>query len=283
MLAPGVVASLIAPEELRAASFIVTLYGDVVEPRGGLLWMGALVEVCGLVGVSETRARTAVSRLVAAGRLEGTRVGRRSYYRLTPEARTEFAAAATLIYAPPPPAGWAFVIDPSPADEARLLAAGFAAIAPGVLLGQDAGAPASGVRFRAAPDGEAAGLQALAAARWDLAAPAAAYAAFRDRFGALAGALDPPPGDEACFVARTLLVHAFRAAVLRDPRLPAEALPRDWPEPAARALFADLYARLSPAADSFVSRTFANLDGPLPVETGATRRRLDALAAAAAP
>ena len=71
--------------------------------------------------------------------------------------------------------------------------------------------------------------------------------------------------------------------MLRDPRLPAEALPDDWPERRARALFADLYARLSPRADSFVSRTFANLDGPLAAETEATRRRLDVLVAAAAP
>ena len=101
------VAALVEPGELRAASFIVTLYGDVVEPRGGLLWMGTLVEVCALVGISETRVRTAVSRLVAAGRLEGTREGRRSYYRLTEAARREFAAAAALVFAPPPrPAGW---------------------------------------------------------------------------------------------------------------------------------------------------------------------------------
>ncbi len=65
------VAALVEPGELRAASFIVTLYGDVVEPRGGLLWMGTLVEVCALVGISETRVRTAVSRLVAAGPARG--------------------------------------------------------------------------------------------------------------------------------------------------------------------------------------------------------------------
>ena len=62
-------------------------------------------------------------------------------------------------------------------------------------------------------------------------------------------------------MARTLLVHAFRAVVLRDPRLPAEALPGDWPEAPARALFARLYGELSPAANSFVAQVFASLDG----------------------
>ena len=101
------IAALVGQGELRAAGFIVTLYGDVVEPRGGLLWMGTLVEVCGLVGISETRVRTAVSRLVAAGRLEGMRAGRLSYYRLTEAARREFAEAAALVFDPPPrPARW---------------------------------------------------------------------------------------------------------------------------------------------------------------------------------
>ena len=131
------VAALVEPGELRAAGFIVTLYGDVVEPRGGLLWMGNLVEVCALVGISETRVRTAVSRLVAAGRLEGMRDGRRSYYRLTEAARREFAAAAALVFAPPPrPAGWLIA-----EGEA---APGFAALGGGLMIGPDAGAPPAG-------------------------------------------------------------------------------------------------------------------------------------------
>ena len=105
----------------------------MVEPRGGLLWIGTLIEVCGLVGISETRVRTAVSRLVAAGRLEGMRAGRLSYYRLTEAARGEFAAAVALVFAPPPrPPGWLVAEGEAP---------GFAALGGGLLIGPDA-APA---------------------------------------------------------------------------------------------------------------------------------------------
>ena len=52
----------------RAPAFLVTLYGDVVEPRGGTLWMGSLIECCAMHGLSESLVRTAVSRLVGAGR-----------------------------------------------------------------------------------------------------------------------------------------------------------------------------------------------------------------------
>ena len=148
--AAGTIQRLLDGERLRAASFIVTVYGDVVEPRGGLLWMGTLVEVCALAGISETRVRTAVSRLVAAGRLEGTRVGRRSYYRLTPAAGAEFAAAAerSSRRRPPPTAGWSRSRrrrrrgGASPAASRRS--------APGLLLGPDRGErPADGFVFRA--------------------------------------------------------------------------------------------------------------------------------------
>jgi phenylacetic acid degradation operon negative regulatory protein len=269
-------ADLLDALPLRAASFIVTVYGDVVEPRGGLLWMGTLVEICGRVGISETRVRTAVSRLVAAGRLEGTRAGRRSYYRLTVPARREFGAAAELIFGAPPPAyGWLIAVlgeaTPPP---------GFAPLAPGVALGPDHGrAVDAEILFAACALRGGPELRRVATRLWDLDGLAAEQSAFLARFAPLLA--DACLGDEASLVTRLLLVHAYRAIALRDPRLPAEALPGDWPGPDARRLFAQLYARLSPAADSHVGRTFVDLDGHLPAITPAIRRRLALLDAPA--
>src|SRR5690242_7752912 len=84
------VAALLINLPIKAASFIVTIYGDVIEPRGGVVWIGNLIETCKNVGITETLVRTAVSRLVAAGRLAGEREGRRSFYRLTEAAQAEF-------------------------------------------------------------------------------------------------------------------------------------------------------------------------------------------------
>jgi PaaX-like protein len=55
----------------RATGFIVTVCGDVVVPRRGVLWMGTLVRICAGLGLSEGLVRTAMSRLVAGGRLGG--------------------------------------------------------------------------------------------------------------------------------------------------------------------------------------------------------------------
>ncbi|WP_167731835.1 hypothetical protein [Kerstersia gyiorum] len=100
---------LLAASPPKGAGFIVTIYGDVVEPRGGVLWMGNLIEACAAVGISESLVRTAVSRLVAAGQLEGERVGRRSFYRLTAEARAEFAYAASILYEPHDASQWRLI------------------------------------------------------------------------------------------------------------------------------------------------------------------------------
>lgn len=54
----------------------MTIYGDVVEPRGGIARIGNPIETCAEVGISENLVRTAVSRLVAAGQLSGEREGR---------------------------------------------------------------------------------------------------------------------------------------------------------------------------------------------------------------
>lgn len=283
------VGDLLLGERLRATGFIVTIYGDVAEPRGGRLWMGKLIGICGLVGISETLLRTAVSRLVAAGRLEGARDGRRSHYRLTEAARREFAAAAARIFAAAePPGRWLLAgaaADGDAADAAaELAAAGFQPMGGGLWLGVERPGmpppPAAAFTLRAEPATGAEAFRRFAAERWRLAAHAAAYATFCAQFAPLAAALAAGGtlDGEASLVARLLLVHRYRTVALDDPHLPPEVLGPDWPGERARALFAGLYCRLSPAADAFVATAFA-ADGPLPAETEGTRRRLHALAA----
>lgn len=268
---------------LRAAGFIVTFYGDVVVPRGGEVWIGAVIEACAAVGISETLVRTAVSRLVSAGQLEGWRRGRRSFYRLSDVAQAEFAEASLLIYGPPEgdgaPARWRFVHLPEEGAEARMAQlerAGYARLRPQLAVGMARGEVPRGLLcFEAEASGPLGLLAGFAGQAWDLAPHAAAYRAFLDRFAPVrADALD---GAEALAM-RLLLVHAWRGALLRDPRLPAEALPRDWPGHAARALFARLYAALSPAADSQVAARFEGGKGPLPAVNAATVARAALLA-----
>lgn len=259
----------------RAAGLIVTLYGDVVEPRGGEVWMGSIVEACAGLGISETLVRTAVSRLVAAGQLEGWRRGRRSFYRLTEGAAAEYAEAARLIYGPPEVWRWRFLHLPDAGAEAlmaRLERQGYARLRPNLALGPARGAPPPGLlAFDAEPGGALEALPDLAAQAWDLAPHARAYRAF---FASFAPVQSWVLTGAQALSARLLLVHAWRQALLADPRLPPQALPVDWPGHAARALFHRLYATLSPEADSHIGARFEAAQGHLPVTTEALVARL---------
>ena len=278
---------ILAESPLKAAGFIVTIYGDVVEPRGGVVWTGNLIETCADVGISETLVRTAVSRLVAAGQLSGEREGRRSFYRLAAPARAEYAAAARLLYGPPEGADWHFVqLTGHAPDEAMqvLERAGHARLGPRLAVGARAMPPLKqpAVVFRADVVSGEGDLGAFAADHWNLALHAAAYRGFLERFGRLGDLLAGGTrlSTAESLVARLVLVHQFRLVVLRDPRLPQAALPADWPGEEARRLFADLYLRLSPQADQHVARHFITADGGLPEASEATLRRLSLLSEA---
>ncbi|HEX5999246.1 MAG TPA: PaaX family transcriptional regulator C-terminal domain-containing protein [Hyphomicrobiaceae bacterium] len=89
---------------MRAGSLIVTIYGDAIVPRGGSLWLGSLLDMMAGFGVEPGLVRTAISRLVADGWFERTRIGKQSYYRLSPWGAAEFATATTRIYRASEPA-----------------------------------------------------------------------------------------------------------------------------------------------------------------------------------
>ena len=277
---PAAVEGCLAAPPPRAGSFIVTIYGDVVEPRGEALWMGTLIEVCADHGISEGLVRTAVSRLVASGRLVGERQGRKSYYRLTQEARREFAAAARVLFAPPPVGdGWLIALDTGGLS-AEHQAAGWTeaagcAIAP---KREDLPRPA-GVLFSARPVAGDDNLRDFARRRWNLTPTEAAYRDFVERFrGAAEAVAEGCECEGATSLAlRLRLVHEYRRVLLSDPRLPAAALPPDWPGAAARQLFVSLYLALAEKADRHVHLTFRDGAGRLTLESSATRARLDAL------
>lgn len=278
------VEALLVDLPIKAAGFIVTIYGDVVEPRGGVVWIGNLIETCRSVGITETLLRTAVSRLVNAGQLAGEREGRRSYYRLTSAAQAEFAEAAALLYGPEPTVKWQFVLinGPSPDEIMQGLERdGFARLSPRLAVGTHPAPPMPGrvLIFDAELATENEALKEFAEESWNLSRFAEAYNEFVSRFGSFLQRIGDCAGLSPfdCLIARLLLVHQYRLIMLREPHLPKSALPANWPGEDARRLFADLYARLSKKADGYVGRRFVNEAGKLQEATPASQHRLDRL------
>ncbi len=262
-------ARIAAQLRLNAAAFIVTIYGDIVLPRGGVLWTGTLIALCARVGISETLVRTAVSRLVAADQLAGERIGRRSFYRLQAGAAATFRQAGDLLYGPDRPArGWQILHAPGlRPEDARRQRMGH--MGGPVFIRPDRGQPPppAALVFRSET---VSGVEPLAGF-WDLSALRDGYA----RFLALFGKVDPAalPGGDALAM-RLLLVHAYRMVLLRDPRLPPDHLPPGWNGAEARTLFRRLYRALTPAADHHIGTHCEGATGLLPAVSAATALRL---------
>lgn len=275
--------SIIGETPPKAASFIVTIYGDAVEPRGGVLGMANLIDVCARFQISESLVRTAVSRLVSAGQLVGEREGRRSYYRLTDAARREYMAASRILFAEEPEAtSFRFVFSVSEESESLLRESGYTPFGQGGWIGPDRGAVVSdGIVFVASHEvgSGVVSSPAFFGDLWDLPSYAEQYEAFEKRFLPLAEHLAAErlmDGADALSL-RFSLVHAYRAILLRDPRLPTSVLPENWAGTRARKLFANLYIRLSQVADPYVGRVFQDASGVLPAESDAVHNRLSRL------
>jgi phenylacetic acid degradation operon negative regulatory protein len=273
----------------RARSLIVTVWGDALAPHGGTVWLAGLIRLMAPFGINERLVRTSVFRLTQDGWLNAATYGRLSRYRLTREGMRRFDDAHRRIYARPDDDwsdGWELVLADAvpPARRAalreELLWSGFGALGPTVFLRPtqstralpavlDASGVAEHVLVGTARDipGRRP-LTAAVATAWDLTMLAADYRRFLQRFGAVIdrfraareGAHDP----QQCFVVRTLLIHAYRRVLLRDPLLPAALLPLDWPGAAAYALCRDFYRLTHRCAERHLAATLASTHEDFP-------------------
>ncbi|RAU21180.1 phenylacetic acid degradation operon negative regulatory protein PaaX [Paramagnetospirillum kuznetsovii] len=275
----------------KAKSLIITVYGDAILHHGGSAWLGSVINLVDSLGLNERIVRTSVFRLSKEDWLASSQIGRRSYYRLTDQGRRRFEAANSRIYFhvnQPWDGRWTLVITNTAeldAERRDLLRRnlgwiGFGQLANGVMLHP---APDTGVMRQVIADigvteqavvmtgGLEAGfptnaLETMIQGCWDLKRLAEDYDEFLDMFRplwqALSGNGDLDP--EQCFVVRTLLMHGYRRALLRDPMLPDELLPANWPGTAARALCRNLYRLVQAAAETHVMSLLETAEGPVP-------------------
>ena len=280
-----------ARRPVRAWSLIVTLYGDAIVPRGGSLWLGSLSEIMALFGIDAGHVRTAMSRLTSDGWLTREKAGRNSYYRLTPRARESFTAATERIYFAHEPKfdgrlRLALIgpgVDDRSAVRPMLERAGFAALSPTAYVAfADPTPPLTQTEglFLVHADADA-DVHVLAAAAWKLKPLAQSYRTFIDHFTPLDAALakDRNKGHKVAgadaLIARVLLIHEFRRAVLRDPGLPAALLPADWPGTQARQLAARIYRRLIKESEAYLDTHAQDRRGPLPAPDASFARRFE--------
>ncbi|MCF2523515.1 phenylacetic acid degradation operon negative regulatory protein PaaX [Bradyrhizobium sp. G127] len=262
-------------EPSRTGSLIITFYGDAILPRGGSVWLGTLLKFLDMLGTDGGVVRTAVSRLAADGWLDRDKVGRKSFYKLAKNGRERFEAAVAHVYNPHV-SDWAGRFEllligngaDREASRTALAEAGFGSPMPGVWVAPSAAplpAIAEGaIRLEVSAEGVMG--RRLVEASWSLERTAESYREFIKTFAPLEswiGGADKISTADA-MLARVLLIHHYRRAILRDPLLPAALLPPAWPAADARRLCARLYQALLPASESWLDACGESVTGPLP-------------------
>ena len=255
---------------MHARSAVVDLYGDHLRERGWWAPVAGVVALAATCQVPPAAARTAVSRLVREEWLVAEpRDGVRGYA-ATPLAQDRLARAHERIYATGPrpwEGSWHLVVVDRDGDRQRrdrvsasLGYLGYGRLGPGTwaspwrspeLDEALAGHGASWTAWTASP--ETVDATALTARLWDLDELGAAYLSFASTLPE-PSALETLRPDEAYRV-RTLLVHEWRKFLFRDPGLPVEVLPADWPGQRVREAFLEVAALLRPAAEELVAST----------------------------
>jgi phenylacetic acid degradation operon negative regulatory protein len=268
---------------IRGGSLLITIFGDAIAPRGGVITLGSLISLAEPLGLAERLVRTSVGRLASDGWVVARRDGRRSEYRLTPTGQNRFAEATRRIYGAIPDSWdgqWTLLILPPGnggrrqelRDELRWL--GFGQISPGVFAHpnwdlEQARAGLSGLEdigetmlLKSSSEGIETDRR-LVASGWDLGDLARRYRRFVDAFSPVAAAM-PCSTNESAFIVRTLLIHEYRKIHLQDPLLPPALLPSDWVGATAYDLTRRLYCAVFAAAEDYLSNTASTTTEPLP-------------------
>ncbi|MEM8649339.1 MAG: PaaX family transcriptional regulator C-terminal domain-containing protein [Pseudomonadota bacterium] len=83
---------------LRVWSIVISIFGDLVQPRGGRISMQELLALTENVGIEGNALRTAMSRLAKEEWVDRYKEGRNSFYTLSGNGKQTFLAASERIY-----------------------------------------------------------------------------------------------------------------------------------------------------------------------------------------
>lgn len=265
-----------------ARNLLVTVFGDALLPHGDdtSISVRSLSRLLAAFGVNERLVRTSLTRLVNDGLLTTTSEGRRSFYRVAPQALELFRQADHRIYHGTPDewdGSWTIVVIDGSEGTARRRAqlrqelawAGLGVVAPNVMASPivDAESAARVVgrvggftnvlvsRSSVVESDGTVGADELAQRVAALEEIAGRYARFIGRYANYPSVGLAELAADLAFKLRTLLIAEFRRIALSDPQLPARLLPEDWIGDRARGLTAEIYAAIAPSSEAFLLAT----------------------------
>ena len=247
---------------LRTWSLLITFFGDAVLPRQGIAPLAALCEVMAALGIEATAVRAAVSRLCRDGWLQRYKRGRESDYGLSPMGVSHSQQASQSIYARTPDThieGWLLASLADCATENKdtirqhLRQQGFGVLEPNLLLRPERTGGNDIANTRPWPDvvyfrGHPINASSRLAKAWPLTALAEDMRWLLSVLPIAVMSDDPL----RAVALRTLLIHEHRRLCLRDPLLPPELLPKDWPGWTLRQQVATQYQDLQAPSEHWL-------------------------------
>ncbi|MGQ1672642.1 phenylacetic acid degradation operon negative regulatory protein PaaX [Acinetobacter baumannii] len=302
-----IIDSVVKNETLSGTSLISTIFGDSVLHRGGNISLASLIQLLELFGFNNRAVRTSVFRLVKNDWLCSDKIGRTSFYRITDSSRSTYLQAEQRIYNDQMKEWdhyWDLILMSSLDTENKALLKkelewlGFANISTNLMaypgcnrielqrLLVDLNMSEQVVVFKAETlqlfNNSVDTIGRMLRTNWPIDELRQRYLQFLDIFREI-GVLLMQENEQLepvqAFQIRTLLIHYYRRILLKDPALPLELLPTDWPAISARTLSMNIYKKVFEPADEYFSSVAATAEGPMPNATAHYWRRFGGLVA----
>ncbi|EHU1305702.1 phenylacetic acid degradation operon negative regulatory protein PaaX [Acinetobacter baumannii] len=302
-----IIDSVVKNETLSGTSLISTIFGDSVLHRGGNISLASLIQLLELFGFNDRAVRTSVFRLVKNDWLCSDKIGRTSFYRITDSSRSTYLQAEQRIYNDQMKEWdhyWDLILMSSLDTENKALLKkelewlGFANISTNLMaypgcnrielqrLLVDLNMSEQVVVFKAETlqlfNNSLDTIGRMLRTNWPIDELRQRYLQFLDIFREI-GVLLMQENEQLepvqAFQIRTLLIHYYRRILLKDPALPLELLPTDWPAISARTLSMNIYKKVFEPADEYFLSVAATAEGPMPNATAHYWRRFGGLVA----
>lgn len=259
------------------------MFGQYVLPRGGMIWLGSLIQALAVWGFSEAAARSAILRLKHNGAIEGQRVGRRTFYSLTDAGMHRLDIGGFRFSFSPTRAWdgqWTVVVYTVPEEQREFRDAlrdslkwwGFGLLAPGTWISARPLLPEMeqdwreiGVWdyvdvFRSTYIGSSDLSAVVDRVFPEMPTLAAGYRAYIAQSELILRRLEASQlNDRACFATRLENLWDFYAVASEDPVLPPDLLPKDWPRLRAEELSVEIRHVLAEPADRFFETIYETI------------------------
>jgi phenylacetic acid degradation operon negative regulatory protein len=267
------------PPQVRPQTHVLMFCGEHLLRPGTAIATAGLIDVLGRVGVGEHAVRATVARMTARGVLERRRRGRSVYLSPPPSSRAALAEGGVRAWQSPVNRTWdgrwtllGFSLPESRRADRHLLRsrlqwAGFGMLQSGLWVApravdverllQELDVLGHVKVFRAHVDAPTR-VAELVEDAWDVTGIARGYEDFLARWDR-----DDPLPAAPDDLARQLWLHGeWSLLARRDPGLPVEYLPADWPAVRAEHVALRLRARYEPAAEALAADLVEQLDVP---------------------